>query len=187
MNREPCAGKKMNACRGVLVLVGAFLAIAGCAGRPKVDDLQAVFGPAGIRFDHRALRIDLNSDQRPERVVLLADQRRGLSLPRSEAEWSGAITVDGFAVFDGRHPGVPVFYQYADDGGLDLRIDVIDGHRLLVADGGRDHVQYVWGWWSYPEVWPPTGWEARQRTFDERSRQWGEWKPREKTFVLVGK
>ena len=131
--------------------------------------------------------MDLNGDGHPERVVLLANQRRGLQLPQSSAVWTAAETVDGFAVFDGRHPDVPVFYQYADYGGFGLRWDVVDGQRMLVSDGGRDHIQYVWGWWVYSEAWPISGWEARAREYNEATQQWGEWKPREKTYVLVGK
>lgn len=173
--------------RAFLVFVAGVLASAGCASRADVGDLQAVFGPAGVEFERRELMIDLNGDGRPERVVLLADQRRGLKLPRSAAELSATIVVDGFAVFDGRHDDVPVFYQYADYGGFALRLDVVEGRRLLVSDGGRDRIQYVWGWWTYPEAWPPTGWESRQREYDERALRWADWKLRDKTFVMVGK
>lgn len=178
------------------ILVCGLIAAAGCAGRTEVADpsphsdvdaLQDVFGPTGIKFERRELLIDLNGDGIPERVVLLANEKRGLQLPRSARELITGDVVDGFAVFDGRHPATAVFYQYPDYDGYSLRWDDVDGQRLLVSDGGRDHMQYVWGWWSYPDVWPVSGWEARARKWNEATQRWCDWTPREKIFVFVSK
>jgi hypothetical protein len=179
-----------------LILVYGLLTVAGCAGRSGVGDLsrridfgdlQAVYGPTDIEFDSHELSMDLNDDGHQERVVFLADRRRGLQLPMSPEELRAGKTVDGLAIFDGRRPDVAVFYQYADYGGFTVRWDVVDGQHLLVSDGGRDRIQYVWGWWVYPDAWPVPGWEARQREYDEPMQRWGAWKPRDKTCVLVGK
>lgn len=165
----------------------ATLAIAGCAGRPTVDDLQGVYGPSDVRFQQRELRVDLNDDGVDDRIVLLANHLRGLRLPQENSELNAGVIVDGFAVFDGRHPTVPVFYQYTTQDGFQLRLDEVDGQQLLVADGGRDHVQSVWGWWRYSEAWPPSGWQARQRKWEESAARYGKWQPAQPVMVVVAK
>jgi hypothetical protein len=150
--------------RPLTFIILPVLFISGCTTLTSVDDLQAVFGPRALTFDTREFALDLNLDGKPERVVFFANKLRGLELPRSVSELSdgsGGVIVDGFAVFDGRRPKVPVFYRYNDSGGYQLRLDTVDGQVVLVSDGGCDHVQLVWGWWRYPDNWPPTGWGSR--------------------------
>lgn len=163
-----------------------FLA-AGCANSPSIDELQEVFGPKQVRFQQRAVTVDLNHDGHPERLVLLANQLRGLRLPQDIAGLRRGAVVDGFAVFDGRHPDVLVFYQYWDYDGLALRLDKVEGNEVLVSDGGRDHIQHNWGWWDYAEAWPPAGWEARHRAYDTSQDRWGTWQASQRVAVLVGK
>ena len=126
----------------------------GCTTLVSVDDLQAVFGPRRVAFAERELALDLNGDGKPERVVLLANKLRGYELPRAVSELSkrGGVCVDGFAVFDGVRPKVPVLYQYNEYDGWMVRLDTIDGQRVLVSDGGRDHAQHIWGWWRYADT-----------------------------------
>jgi hypothetical protein len=174
----------------LLLLLGAVAPPEKPAARhPKVVDLQAVFGPAGIDFEQRELTVDLNGDGHPEVLVLLADRRRGLKLPNDAATLTArGTTVDGFAVFDGAHPDIPIFFQYFDYDGIDLRLDKIGGQVSLVADGGRDHLQKVWGWRKYADGWPVDGWEARDRQWDVKSDSWVKnWRPLEKVSVFVGK
>jgi hypothetical protein len=168
----------------LILLSGAPLPPVG----DKVDELQAVFGPEGIKFDRSEISVDLKGDGHPQRVILLADRHRGLELPKDNADFlhKGA-RADGFVVFDGMHPDVVVFYQYLDYGGFQLRFDAVEGHRVLVADGGSDHIQRVWGWWKYPEAWPVTAWEGRQREYDTVAKQWGKWAALDKVTVFVGK
>jgi hypothetical protein len=176
----------------LLLLLGAVApASQPVARHPEVADLQAVFGPAGVDFDRREYLIDLNGDGHPEVVVLLADRKRGLPpLPIDTAAFTreGGTVVDGFAVFDGVHPDIPVFYQYFCYDGIQLRVDKVDGQTVLVSDSGRDHLQQVWGWRTYPGGWPVSGWEARERPWDENRHGWGEtWHGLEKFSAFLGK
>ena len=154
-----------------------------------VDDLQSVFGPRGVTFSESKPALDLNGDGKPERVVLLANKLRGYELPRAVSELSrtGGVLVDGFAVFDGVRPKVPVLYQYNEYDGWMVRLDTIDGQRVLVSDGGRDHVQHVWGWWRYADSWPPDGWEARDRIWNQEEQRHGPWIPVPRMNIVVGK
>src|SRR5438046_2283691 len=107
-----------------LALIGlAVPFISGCKTLTSVEDLQAVFGPPKMTFDRRELALDLNLDGKPERVVLFANKQRGLDLPQDASAFSeiGGVIADGFAIFDGRRPSVPVFYRYNDSGGYQLR------------------------------------------------------------------
>lgn len=140
-------------------------------------------------FSKRELALDLNGDRIPERIVFFANRLRGLELPRNVCELSeiGGVIADGFAVFDGVRPMVPVFYRYNEYGGYQLRLDTIDGQQLLVSDGGRDQPQQVWGWWRYPELWPPSGWEARERVKDQQQERYGSWIKVQRIAIVVGK
>lgn len=170
----------------ILLLLSA---AAPILNHPNVADLQAVFGPPGVDFEQHDLHIDLDGDGHPEVLILLADRRRGLSLPKDLATFTKAGTVvDGFALFDGAHPSVPIFYQYSYQDGFDLRLDKIDAQLMLVSDGGRDHTQKIWGWTTDPDGWPASGWEARQRRYDVKSDQWIQpWVTLDKISIEIGK
>ncbi len=172
--------------RLLCLLIG--LSLAGCASRPSVADLQAVYGPPGVEFERQSLFVDLNDDGIDELLILLVDQRRGILLPLDSNALASGFTGDGFAVYDGRHPSVPVFYQYnGHNGGYDLRLDQIDNQLCLVSDGGRDHVQKVWGWWRYKGDWLIDGWEARKRSLQADLQTYGAWSRQPLVSVIVGK
>ena len=154
--------------------------------RAGVEGLLAVFGPRGVRLESYPLSIDLDGDGTPERLVLLADPRRGVKMPGRADDLRKGATVTGFALFDGLRPEVVVFYQYYDYDGFQLRLDEIEGRTMLVSDGGRDHAQRVWGWWRHEE-WPPDEWAARERQWDEGVQQYGRWRAADRVQVVEGK
>jgi hypothetical protein len=167
---------------------------AGCAAGcgttlPTVNDVQAVFGPAGIAFDERTFMIDLKGDGHRERVVLLENKERGLKTPKDISDLTNKIgvIVDGFIVFDGPHGNIPAIHQYNGYDGYELRLDHVDGQYVFVSDGDSDDIQHVWGWWHYSEAWPPAGWEARQRDWDNVTQAYGQWRQSGLTEVIVGK
>jgi len=170
---------------GIVLSVG--LTTTGCSSQTGAGDLQQVFGPRGVTFEERSFAIDLNADGQPERLLLLFDTRRGLEVPRDVSALIGGVAVDGFAVFDGRQPNVPVIYQYPDYDGYTIRLDDVEGERVLVSDGGRDHVQHVWGWWREPEGWPAAGWRAKSRAWVVDRNTWGGWRSGPLVLVNVGK
>jgi hypothetical protein len=172
----------------ILAVVCSDLAVGCATTSPRVEDVQGVFGP-DVEFEQSTLMLDLKGDGHWERVVFLANKARGLTLPRNASELTNKIgvVVDGFIVFDGPNGNIPAIYQYNGYDGYELRLDHVDDQYVFVSDGGRDHIQHVWGWWHYPEVWPVSGWEARQRDWDNAKQQYGPWRPSGLTEVIEGK
>lgn len=163
------------------------LLFVGCCASPSVGDLQAIYGPPGIVFEQQSILIDLNDDGMEERLVLLTDERRGLRLPTQPEVLASGIIVDAFALYDGRRPSVPVFYQVQDYDGYALRLDRVDDQWLLVSDGGRDHTQHVWGWWRHEDDWSLDGWETRTRSLTGDRQTYGAWIKQPLVFVNFGK
>ena len=178
LNRYP-------AMRTLVVLAIFFLFSIGCSTLTNAHDLQEVFGPRSIAFAHNTLMIDLNGDGAAERIVIMLDERRGHVPDFSNPDLSKGIIIDAFAVFDGHHPNIPVFY-YFKDGGLSLRYDNIDGRQLLVSDTDRDRFQYVWGWWRYPpeEFGSLALWESRMRKWDDNLHAYGAWSTNNNVLIL---
>lgn len=174
-----CLARRMSVlCVGLL--------LTGCGTHTGVDDLHAVYGLEHLSFKRQALRIDLNDDGHVERLVLFVDERRGLGLPNDRDDLESGVVVDGFAVFDGRRPNVPVIYQYRAHDGYQIRLDTVNEQRGLISDGGRDHHQYYWGWWDH-DNWQFDGWEARSRKWNNERQAWGQWRANRLCSVIAGK
>ena len=160
------------------------------ADGPDVQDVsvyQKHFGPPGRRLHKQSLELDLNDDGYPERIVLLSLSEDGADIDRIEAGLRETVYVEGFEVYSGTDPQVLLFYAYQDTR-YALRFDTVDGREVLVSDGGRDHGQYVWGWWwTWDSDWRVDGWEARCRFWGKNSDGYGPWRRMRYLNVSYGK
>lgn len=173
--------------RAWVAIVVSLLA-TGCATRPpSAADLQSVHGPlAGIKLQEQRILCDLNADGRPETIILLQDRRRTDSFRADLGTLRTGLIVDGFVVLDGRAGNVVVFYAYFD-GGLALQLKRIDDDLFIVSEGGKDHVQHAWGWWSTKSEWPSAGWAYGFREWNQEREAYGFWSTGPKIFVNQGR
>jgi hypothetical protein len=159
---------------------------AGGRGVEAESVYQRHFGPPGRRLYRQSFELDLNDDGHPERIVLLRRPEDVADTDRIEAGLRQTVYVEGFEVYSGTDPDILLFYAYRDDR-FTLRFDTVDGRELLVSDGGRDHGQYVWGWWEWHSDWRVDGWEARCRVWTPDMDGYGAWRAMRYIWVSYGK
>ena len=147
--------------------------------------LASLYGPGNPIVDRQVREIrttseDLDDDGLSERVAILLDDNHVRQLPTDLVSLEDGIICRGFVVFkkvEGKW--WPVLYRYFDWGGRSLRLEWIDGLACaqLVSAGGKDGLQFRWGWDRPSDAsWLTPAWTGYAREWKAETNAYGTWR-----------